>query len=159
VRYDSILAYIPEENIEQWIEREAAKYGYKREIELDEYGKSWAVSESVREVWNVSGTAAKKLTAIIIVIGVEFGILMLALLSREPSTQTNFGSGRLRPLIREFGKDAIQDFISESRDAFFETGKLPMARDLSRKDREIRKFIADNFNEDDLTDLMESVRR
>ena len=50
-------------------------------------------------------------------------------------------NGRLKPLVRKFGEDALHNFITIARDCYSETGRLPMARDLSRKNREIRKAL------------------
>lgn len=140
--YDSLLSFIPGKDIEGWIEQQSAKYGIERNQTLDSYGKSWATSEAVSEVWKLSGMAAKKLAAIIIVISIELGILMLAMLSRETKRPAVLPTnGRFRQLARKYGEEAVCNFIASSRDHFSQTGKLPMARNLSRKNREIRREI------------------
>lgn len=153
--YDSILAFIPTENIEEWIEQESAKQHINRTEKVDSFGKSWATSEAVSQVWKLSGLTAKKVASIIIVLSVELGILMLALLARNPAdeagTETN---GRLKPIIRKFGEDAVYNFIAASRDHYSETGKLPMARDLSRRNREIRKHIVDKLSDDEMGNFL-----
>lgn len=155
-KFDSLLAYIPESDVEAWIERESTKLGLKREITDDKLGNSWAVSVAVREVWNMSEVAAKKLTAIIIVLAVEFGILMLAILSKESDNPVEIKvNGRLRPLVKKFGEEAIRSFIASSKDYYADKGRLPMARDLSRNSREIRKAILSRkLTKNDINELM-----
>jgi len=79
--------------------------------------------------------------AIIIVLGIEFGILMLSLLARPAKAAPL--NGKFTPLIREFGREDVLEFITAAKKHYENTGALPPSRALSRKQRAIRKSMID----------------
>ncbi len=135
--YDSLLAYKPND-IEEWIAKESAKYGILRESGA-EHGKAWSTTKAIRDLWGLDEVEAKKAAAIIIVLGIEFGILMLSLLARPAKASPL--NGKFAPLIREFGKNDVLEFIEDARSHYEKTGKLPPASALSRKQRMIRNMM------------------
>lgn len=139
ILYDSLLAYKPSD-IEEWIAKESAKYGIMRESGA-EHGKAWATTKAIRDLWGLSEIEAKKTAAIIIVLGIELGILMLSLLAR-PSRSAPL-NGKYAPLIREFGREDVLEFLEDARKYYDINATLPPARILSRKQRLIRRTIID----------------
>ena len=135
--YDSLLAYKPND-IEEWIAKESAKYAIPRESGA-EHGKAWSTTKAIRDLWGLDEVEAKKAAAIIIVLGIEFGILMLSLLARPAKAAPL--NGKYASLIREFGKDDVLEFIEYARKHYEKTGKLPPASALSRKQRMIRRMM------------------
>lgn len=140
--YDSLLSFVPEKNVEIWIEKESLIYGIERSYDLDENGKSWAVTKALNEIWNVSDIAAKKIAAIIIVLGVELGILMLAILSKdEKQRHLPKNNGRLAALTEKFGEESVVGFLEAYREQYQKNGRMPHSSSLSRKMRRIKEEV------------------
>jgi len=137
--YDSLLACKPD-NIEEWIAKESAKFGIARESGA-QHGKAWSTTKAIRDLWGLDEIEAKKLAAVIIVLGIELGILMLSLLARPAKAAPL--NGKFAPLIREFGREDVLEFLTEAKKHYENTGTLPPARALSRKQRAIRKSMID----------------
>jgi len=135
--YDSILAYKPSD-MEEWIAKESAKYRIMRESGA-EHGKAWSTTKAIRDIWGLDEIEAKKLAAVIIVLGIEFGILMLSLLARPAKAAPL--NGKYASLFREFGREDVLEFITEAKKHYENTGALPPARALSRKQRMIRRMM------------------
>lgn len=135
--YDSLLTYKPPD-IEVWIAKESAKFGIARESEA-QHGKAWSTTKAIRDLWGLDEIEAKKAAAIIIVLGIEFGILILSLLARPAKAAPL--NGKYASLFREFGREDVIEFLNDARSHFEKTGKLPPASALSRKQRMIRHMM------------------
>lgn len=148
--YDSLLAYKPG-NLEEWITKESAKYSIPRESSA-EHGKAWSTTKAIRDLWGLDEIEAKKLAAVIIVLGIEFGILMLSILARPAKAAPL--NGKFAPLIREFGREDVLEFLTEAKRHYENRGTLPPARALSRKQRAIRRMMIEKkINMIELEDL------
>ena len=153
--YDSVLSYIPGQNAEEWIEREALKYEVERMDGKAQYGRAWAFAGAVEELWGLNEKDAKKVMGVFITAGVELGIFILALLSRVKGKAGGFSAnGKVRELVRRFGLRSVRSFARCVADFYRENNELPKASMLSRRNREIRKFILDKLSDDELNELM-----
>jgi hypothetical protein len=142
-KYDSLLSYTPAKNTQAWLASEAAKYNIqlKNNGRIEEQSRS--VIESIENLWNLQEEKAKRATAIIIVIAIELGIFLLALLS-ENVEFLDPDEREMSRLYRKHGERAISDFIYVHQSYLNEHNRLPKVRELSKKQRAIRKAIVGN---------------
>lgn len=152
-RFDSILSYIPERDVEEWIEREASKYGIKRLDKSERFGRPWAIAKAVQDMYGISEIEMKKLSGLMITLGVEFSIFILALLASIPNAvMPKALNGKAKILFRKFGKDSVLGFIKKHCNNGCD---IPNQSALSRKHREIKKYIvSQDITKDELNKML-----
>ncbi len=77
---------------------------------------------------------------------------MLAFISNTLDENYNFSKSRkMRPLIRKFGLDEVENYITFCREHLCKKNRLPSPRELSKKNREIRNKV---LKDEGLQELM-----
>ncbi len=156
---DSLLHAAPVENAEVWINAHAAILGLELKPVSSIVRGSLATTRAVTELWGISELTAKKIVSVIIVVTTECGILLLALLAgsgMEPYRTPN-GKRLFKRLKAQFDHDEIKSFLEKCRAAIEETGKLPLTRQLSKKQRELHKIMSRSMV--DLHDIEEMLNQ
>lgn len=154
---DSFLLVAPTDHRELWISSQAAKLGLEFEPLPTTLQNPKAVTMAIQELWGVAELEAKKIVSVIIIVTTECGIILLSLLAkgtkersvapRKKVERKASGHHQALPSFQEkFDEDEIRKFIEKSKDTLKQHGRLPYARELSRKQRAIRKFIVESKN-------------
>jgi hypothetical protein len=140
---DRFLSATPEENREQWIARNASMLDLDLKPIDSALHCATAYTKAIQELWRVSELQAKNTVSIIIVICVECGIVMLSLLARPgPNKKQTIPANRLlRELLGRFNKVQIRKFVEKSEVSLREQGRLPLTKELSQKQREIKRAL------------------
>jgi hypothetical protein len=174
---DSIISSmnLPDDNLEPRINKYAVVYGVTLEPLNKATSGSTYIARAIKELTNLEITTSKKLLAIVICLGVEGSIIVLAFFSsyfakkypkpkkfkKEKDLKEKIknnkvhnklinklnGNGKVLYALKEnFDDGRIQKFI----DKYQENDRIPPAKELSRNLREVRKFVLDNFSKEDL---------
>lgn len=138
--YDSLMSYLPTNATYAWIQKEYSQYEMKLNKKRRPESEYDSINESIKTIYHVDNAKAKKVTMVIIVIGIELGIFLLALLS-ENYERINPDRKAILPAIRRFGEKSVEDFIHTCRVYYTKNSRFPRARELSKRNREIRKYI------------------
>lgn len=157
---DRFLNQIPTENKEAWISQNASLLGLELEPTSSTPHGSAAMTKAIQELWNVSEVAAKKVVSTIIVVTVECGIILLSLFAKKNGRSKGKDKQRILAILRErFADDEIRAFLERSADYFKKRGRLPLSRELGKRQREIRKTISDgSFGRGEIRQLFEELR-
>ena len=84
---DSILSWEPNEELVPWLNHHSAILGLDLEpLPVRESGSA-AISQAIQELWIVKELTVKKIVAILITLGIEIGIVLLAVFARVYAKQ------------------------------------------------------------------------
>ncbi len=79
---DSVLASVPTKNLEDWVEQQAAILGLSLgPMPINTYGSN-AILQAIQEMWVVEDLTVKKIVALLITLGIEVGIILLAIFAK-----------------------------------------------------------------------------
>lgn len=79
---DSVLASVPTKNLEGWVEQQAAILGLSLgPMPINTYGSN-AILQAIQEMWVVEDLTVKKIVALLITLGIEVGIILLAIFAK-----------------------------------------------------------------------------
>lgn len=79
---DSVLASVPTKNLEDWVEQKAAILGLSLgPMPINTYGSN-AILQAIQEMWVVEDLTVKKIVALLITLGIEVGIILLAIFAK-----------------------------------------------------------------------------
>ncbi len=79
---DSVLASVPTKNLEDWVEQKAAILGLSLgPMPINTYGSN-AILQAIQEMWVVEDLTVKKIVALLITLGIEVGIVLLAIFAK-----------------------------------------------------------------------------
>ena len=166
---DSLLSYWPQNDKEEWISHHAAILGLTFEpLPVANIGSSMA--RAIQELFGVTFYTAQKFVAITLTLGIEFGILILAIFSSfctKPRSKnkpkkirqvTWTGNGIIKELNNKYGREVIVKFVDKAYPFFLEQGRLPSTSGLNKNLRSIRSFVAQNIKPEDLGQFLASLR-
>lgn len=176
-RHDHLVAeraaFLKEEpeNIERWIKINSALLGMELPAKPAKSEDMDAVVKTLQGLWGLKKAQAQQIMGVIITALVELSILLISFIAgvvdrprevaemahmplktteppkmAEPATD---GCARATPDIDE---EALERFVASYKQNWKETGELPQAKKLSRKFREVRKYLT-GFPKEELENI------
>lgn len=149
------------EEIEKWIQANAAKLGLKIEEPSQEEESLKSVTLALYELWGIEAGTAKKILGIVITMTVEAGILLLAFLGSVDRKNEVTGvteavtefvtvtDGVTKTVTSHPDNEQVVKFIEANRDHFKKKGKLLPMRKLTVNLRPVRKTF-EGFDREEL---------
>jgi hypothetical protein len=141
---DEFLKEEPE-NPEQWIRINSALLGIELPDKSRESEDMDAVTKTLKGLWGLNKAKAQHLMGIIITALVEMSILLISFIagavarSNEVAETTTDGS---MVATQEVDEETLKKFVVAHKQYWKETRELPQSKQLSRKFREVRKYLA-----------------
>ena len=143
---DTFLSRVPRTKREEWISRNASILDIELAPLLSTVRGTTATTKAIQELWGVSELTAKKAVAMIIVLTIEAGIIILSVLAQDRSNgiSVKHDNHRLLKALRIRSDEAeIKKFVKRCETSLEKHGRLPLSRELSGKQREMRKLLRD----------------
>ncbi|MCA9731893.1 MAG: hypothetical protein H6696_05600 [Deferribacteres bacterium] len=161
---DRFLKSTPLIERDKWIAEYAAKLNltFKPLEQMD--GGSSAVTSTIHQMWGITTLQAKKIVSSLVVLVTEIGIVVLSLIlkgnvvrrarvvvkktekqvipNRKTTSKFQMSQSEYKELSGQFSEAEIVTFVAANNDVLQKHGRLPYARELSKRQREIRKSIA-----------------
>ena len=158
---DTVLTNASFDDPQEWLARHAILVGYKFEPEKNNAIQTSAMIQATRELLGINGMTVKKIIAMCITCGVEFGIILLALISQHFNSHDFFNHNLDivgKHLRQKFEPVQISRFVSSHKKEFFASGTLANGRNMSKNHRDIRKTILErDFSVNDIAVFFSSV--
>ncbi len=160
---ESFLKEEPE-NVEQWIRTNSALLGVELQDKSSESEDMDAVAKTLKGLWGLNRAQAQQLMGVVSTVLVEFSILLISFIAGavdrlevmagvaqksgvatgppNPNRMAEPATGGKKEATPEINNDTLVRFMASYKEYWKETGELPQAKRLSRKFRQIRKFLA-----------------
>ncbi|MCI0552066.1 MAG: hypothetical protein L0287_14025 [Anaerolineae bacterium] len=147
------LETIPTDKRKEWIEYQAAMLGLTLEPLSVSLTGSLAFTTAINELWGITEVGAKKIVSIIIVTTSECGIILLSLLVKGSSSSIGKGKRAVLTALRNyFDETEIKTFFQKCNASLSSHGRLPLSRQLGKKQREMRRVLIESLGSEDEVD-------
>ncbi|MCI0565235.1 MAG: hypothetical protein MN733_42765, partial [Nitrososphaera sp.] len=159
VERDHFLETIPTDKRKEWIEYQAAILRLTLEPLSVSLTGSPAFTTAINELWGITEVGGKKIVSIIIVTTSECGIILLSLLVKgSRAIEENDSQLILTALRKRFDDDEIKGFLKKCKLSFSKDGRLPLSRQLGKKQREMRRVVIESVSsEDEVNELIQET--
>ena len=160
---DEFLKQTPHKNQQVWLTEQAALLAVTLEPMQEVGGHAKAIIQALDDLWGLKELRAKKVVSFTIIVSVEFTILFLSLIAGR-------FEGKLvesRPLIHkvlaglqsQYDKSQVQRFLEKCFSSLTKHGRMPLASELGRGQREMKKLIvSENIGKPEMEQMLGELK-